>query len=93
VRLSIVKELNAISLLQMTIEEASAKVRQDPVIDDQVDYSLPHWAGIVPAQCGWKCLLRTRVSHRTRSCSTISKAWFKRESAGTNESQEHQSVS
>ena len=38
----------------MTIEEASAKVREGPVHDDEADYSLPHWAGIVPAQHGWK---------------------------------------
>ncbi len=48
------RELKATTVLQMTIEDASAKVRQGPVIDDEVDYSLPHWAGIVPAQCGWK---------------------------------------
>jgi len=49
-----VRELKATSVLQMTIEEASAKVRQGPVIDDEPDYSLPHWAGVLPASVGWQ---------------------------------------
>ncbi len=49
-----IKELKATAVLQMTIEEASAKVREGPVLDDEADYSLPHWAGIVPAEHGWK---------------------------------------
>jgi uncharacterized protein len=41
-------ELKATSVLQLAIEEFSAKVRQGPVIDDEDDYSFPTWAGIVP---------------------------------------------
>jgi hypothetical protein len=37
----------------MTIEEASVKVRQGPVLDDEADYSLPHWAGVVPLKINW----------------------------------------
>ena len=48
------KELRATSVLQMTIEEASAKVRRGPVLDDETDYSLPHWAGVLPASVGWQ---------------------------------------
>jgi hypothetical protein len=44
-------------VLLMTIEEASAKVREGPVLDDEADYSLPHWAGVVPADHGWKAPL------------------------------------
>ena len=32
----------------MTIEEASAKVRSGPPVDDEPDYDLPVWAGVVP---------------------------------------------
>jgi hypothetical protein len=32
----------------MTIEEASAKVRSGPPIDDEPDYALPVWAGVIP---------------------------------------------
>jgi uncharacterized protein len=42
------QELKATSILQLPIEEFSAKVRQGPVIDDEEDYSFPTWAGIIP---------------------------------------------
>lgn len=42
------KELKATGVLEFTIEEASAKTRTGPVIDDEEDYALPTWAGILP---------------------------------------------
>ena len=42
------KELKTTSVLEFQIEEASAKVRQGPPLDDEEDYSLSMWAGIVP---------------------------------------------
>lgn len=42
------RELKATSVLEFSIEEASAKVRQGPPIDDEEDYGLPVWAGILP---------------------------------------------
>ena len=42
------KELNATSVLEFQIDEASAKVRQGPPLDDEKDYNLPVWAGVVP---------------------------------------------
>lgn len=42
------KELAATMVLQLPIEEASAKVRTGQAIDDEEDYALPHWAGVVP---------------------------------------------
>jgi uncharacterized protein len=42
------KELKATSVLEFQIEEASAKVRQGPPLDDNEDYALPVWAGVVP---------------------------------------------
>jgi nitroimidazol reductase NimA-like FMN-containing flavoprotein (pyridoxamine 5'-phosphate oxidase superfamily) len=42
------KELKATAVLEFSIEEASAKIRQGPPADDEDDYSLPVWAGIVP---------------------------------------------
>ena len=44
------KELNATSVVLINIDEASAKVRVGPPIDEQEDYSLPVWAGILPLQ-------------------------------------------
>jgi hypothetical protein len=41
-------ELKATSVLCLPIEEASAKVRTGPPLDDEEDYALPHWAGVLP---------------------------------------------
>lgn len=42
------KELKATSVLRLDIESASAKVRTGPPGDDEEDYALPVWAGVVP---------------------------------------------
>jgi nitroimidazol reductase NimA-like FMN-containing flavoprotein (pyridoxamine 5'-phosphate oxidase superfamily) len=42
------QELKATTVLGMTIEEAVAKIRTGPPIDDEPDYALPVWAGVVP---------------------------------------------
>lgn len=42
------KELKATSVLRLDIEEASAKVRVGPPADDEEDYALPVWAGVLP---------------------------------------------
>lgn len=44
------RELKATSVLCVPIEEASAKVRTGPPIDDEDDYALPYWAGVLPLQ-------------------------------------------
>jgi nitroimidazol reductase NimA-like FMN-containing flavoprotein (pyridoxamine 5'-phosphate oxidase superfamily) len=41
-------ELKATSVLSLPIDEASAKVRAGPPIDDEEDYASPAWAGVVP---------------------------------------------
>ena len=42
------KELNATSLLRIPLAEASAKVRDWGVEDDEVDLRWPAWAGVIP---------------------------------------------
>jgi nitroimidazol reductase NimA-like FMN-containing flavoprotein (pyridoxamine 5'-phosphate oxidase superfamily) len=44
------KELNATRVVSIKIEEASAKVRLGPPIDEQEDYGLPVWAGVLTLQ-------------------------------------------
>jgi nitroimidazol reductase NimA-like FMN-containing flavoprotein (pyridoxamine 5'-phosphate oxidase superfamily) len=44
------KELKATAVLEFSIEEASAKIRTGPPKDDEEDYALPVWAGILPLQ-------------------------------------------
>jgi hypothetical protein len=34
----------------MPLTEASAKVRRGPPIDDEEDYALPIWAGVIPVE-------------------------------------------
>jgi nitroimidazol reductase NimA-like FMN-containing flavoprotein (pyridoxamine 5'-phosphate oxidase superfamily) len=42
------KELKATTVLKLPIEEGSAKIRTGPPIDDDEDYALDVWAGVVP---------------------------------------------
>ena len=42
------KELAATLVLRLPIEEASAKVRSGPPLDDEEDYALECWAGVLP---------------------------------------------
>lgn len=48
VRPPTVNELKAIQVLALPLDEASAKVRSGPPLDDEEDYALDVWAGIVP---------------------------------------------
>ena len=42
------QELKATTVLVLPLVEVSAKVRTGPPIDDEEDYELPVWAGVVP---------------------------------------------
>ena len=42
------QELKATSVLVLPLDEVSAKVRTGGPIDDEEDYALPVWAGVVP---------------------------------------------
>jgi len=42
------EELIKTTVLELPLVEASAKVRTGPPIDDEEDYALPMWAGVVP---------------------------------------------
>ena len=44
------QELKATTVLVLPLEEVSAKVRTGPPIDDEADYELPVWAGVIPLQ-------------------------------------------
>src|SRR3989442_15316974 len=43
-------ELQATLVLKLSLEEVSAKVRTGPPIDDEEDYELPVWAGVLPVR-------------------------------------------
>lgn len=42
------QELKATRVLAMGLDEASAKVRTGPPVDDEEDYARPVWAGVIP---------------------------------------------
>jgi hypothetical protein len=42
------QELRATTVLSLQLEEASAKIRTGPPLDDEDDYELPVWAGVIP---------------------------------------------
>lgn len=42
------QEMRATTVLSMPLEEVSAKIRTGPPLDDEEDYALPVWAGVVP---------------------------------------------
>jgi uncharacterized protein len=73
------QELNATSVLAVPLDEVSAKVRTGPPIDDEEDYAIPVWAGVVPIrqelgepvpddrlQPGVAAFDLTRLKHRAR---------------------------
>lgn len=44
------KELAATAVLSILLDEASVKVRSGPPKDEDADYALPVWAGVVPLE-------------------------------------------
>jgi uncharacterized protein len=42
------RELAKTAVLAVPLDEVSAKVRSGPPIDDEPDYALPIWAGVLP---------------------------------------------
>ena len=45
-------ELRATTVLALELTEVSAKIRTGPPIDDEEDYALPVWAGVIPLHLG-----------------------------------------
>ncbi len=43
-------EMRATLVLRLPIDEASAKIRTGPPVDDDADYTLPFWAGEIPVR-------------------------------------------
>ncbi|SRR6266705_2806164 len=42
------RELQLTTVLSLPLAEASAKIRTGPPLDDEADYDLPVWAGVIP---------------------------------------------
>jgi nitroimidazol reductase NimA-like FMN-containing flavoprotein (pyridoxamine 5'-phosphate oxidase superfamily) len=52
-RLPTKRELAATTVIALSLEEASVKVRQGPPNDDEDDYDRPIWAGVLPLVTTW----------------------------------------
>src|SRR5947208_5989507 len=52
------QELKATSILRLPLSEVSAKVRTGPPIDDEADYALPVWAGVIPVHVAFDSPIR-----------------------------------
>jgi len=44
------KELRSTTVLAIPLDEVSSKVRTGPPLDDEEDYALPVWAGVLPLE-------------------------------------------
>ncbi|MFC6084256.1 pyridoxamine 5'-phosphate oxidase family protein [Sphaerisporangium aureirubrum] len=53
VRLPDRKEMAKTTVVAISLAEASVKVRQGPPNDDDEDYALPVWAGVLPLRVEW----------------------------------------
>ena len=42
------QEMKATLVLKLHLEEASAKIRTGPPLDDEADYEIPVWSGVLP---------------------------------------------
>ncbi|MEU8245976.1 pyridoxamine 5'-phosphate oxidase family protein [Nonomuraea sp. NPDC048916] len=47
------KELAATAVLALSLEEASVKIRRGEPNDEETDYALPVWAGVLPLETTW----------------------------------------
>ncbi|MET8001803.1 pyridoxamine 5'-phosphate oxidase family protein [Nonomuraea glycinis] len=47
------KELAATAVLALSLEEASVKIRRGAPKDEEADYALPLWAGVLPIDTKW----------------------------------------
>ncbi|MBO6574981.1 MAG: pyridoxamine 5'-phosphate oxidase family protein [Rhodothermales bacterium] len=58
------KEFNATSIVAVSIDEATVKARTGPPGDDEEDYALPVWAGVVETRTAWGPLTDDPGRHR-----------------------------
>jgi nitroimidazol reductase NimA-like FMN-containing flavoprotein (pyridoxamine 5'-phosphate oxidase superfamily) len=74
------KELKAIKVLALPLSEASAKLRVGPPVDDEEDYALDAWAGVIPlATIAGAPTPDSRLAEST-AVSPAARAWVARRS-------------
>jgi nitroimidazol reductase NimA-like FMN-containing flavoprotein (pyridoxamine 5'-phosphate oxidase superfamily) len=76
------KELKAIKVLTLPLSEASAKLRSGPPVDDEEDYALDAWAGVIPlAMAAGTPVPDERLAEHA-SLSPAAQEWVARARAG-----------
>ena len=65
------KELKATSVLSLPIAEGSAKIRTGMPVDDDEDYALDTWAGVVPLRTTTPQLAPARRTRCSRTASSF----------------------
>jgi nitroimidazol reductase NimA-like FMN-containing flavoprotein (pyridoxamine 5'-phosphate oxidase superfamily) len=77
------KELKATSVLRLGLDECSAKVRTGGPVDDEEDYALPCWAGVLPLRLvAGQPLADSRLQPGTEISASIA-AWARDFRAGS----------
>ena len=77
------KELKATSILRLPLSEVSAKMRTGDVQDDEEDYALPVWAGVLPIRLAASQPIRDGRCDPGLAVPTAVSNFDKRLSAGT----------
>ena len=67
VRAPSAKELRATSILELPIDEASAKIREGGPLDEETDYDRDVWAGVLPLEL----IARTPVADARRTLTPL----------------------
>jgi nitroimidazol reductase NimA-like FMN-containing flavoprotein (pyridoxamine 5'-phosphate oxidase superfamily) len=76
------KELAVTAVLAVPLEEASAKVRSGDPVDDEGDYDLPMWAGVLPLRLVPGAPVPDSRLNETISVPAHVAAWQRRSQAG-----------
>lgn len=57
------KEVRATAAMRLPIDEAAAKIRRGPPLDDEPDYELPIWAGVIPIVTSYGAPIPDPIQH------------------------------
>ncbi|MFZ1678660.1 MAG: pyridoxamine 5'-phosphate oxidase family protein [Saprospiraceae bacterium] len=79
VRLPSDLELKATTVLAIEIDSASAKIRTGPPSDDEEDYDLPVWAGVLPVRMTYEEPITDTAMRHNLPISLSVKSRFKKE--------------
>jgi nitroimidazol reductase NimA-like FMN-containing flavoprotein (pyridoxamine 5'-phosphate oxidase superfamily) len=84
------QELKATAVLEFSIEEASAKIRQGPPLDDEDDYRLPVWAGVLPLRVeAQRAIPDSRLANGSEVPRYVLRFGINKSSTGSEEFDDH----